>query len=97
MRGAPRRCVTCGVLAPRSCPFRGWDHRRGPLVNAVDDFGVVDAAEVERGDRQVGVHELALDHEQRYALAGHLDRMRVAQLVRGKASPDTRSSCGIRR
>ena len=31
--------------------------------------------------------KLALDDDQRHALAGHLGRMRVAQLVRRKASP----------
>jgi hypothetical protein len=33
------------------------------------------------------VAELALDDDQRHALAGHLDGVRVAQLVRRKASP----------
>ena len=39
-------------------------------MNGVDDLGVVDSSEVHRGDRQVGVSELALDHKQWYALAG---------------------------
>jgi hypothetical protein len=34
-------------------------------VDGVDDFGVVDPAQVDRGDREVGVPELALDDEQR--------------------------------
>ena len=33
------------------------------------------------------VAELALDDDQRHALARHLDRVRVAQLVRREASP----------
>jgi hypothetical protein len=33
---------------------------------------------------------VALDHVQRHALAGQLDGMRVAQLVRREAPPDTR-------
>ena len=33
--------------------------------------------------------ELALNDDQRHALAGHLDGVRVAQLVRRKASPHT--------
>src|ERR671923_1355574 len=37
--------------------------------------------------RLVGVAELALDDDQRHALAGHLDGVRVAQLVRREASP----------
>ena len=32
--------------------------------------------------------ELALDDVQRHALAGELDRVRVAQLVRGEPAPD---------
>jgi hypothetical protein len=50
-------------------------------------IGVVDALEVDRGDAEVGVAELALDDDQRHALAGHLDGVRVAQLVWRKASP----------
>jgi len=42
---------------------------------------------IDRGDAEVGVAELALDDDQRHALAGHLDGVRVAQLVRRKASP----------
>ena len=45
------------------------------------------ALQVDRGDAEVGVAELALDDDQRHALAGHLDGGRVAQLVRRKASP----------
>lgn len=33
--------------------------------------------------------ELALDHNQRYAFASHLDRMRVAQLVRCKPATNS--------
>jgi hypothetical protein len=40
-----------------------------------------------RGDPEVGVPELALDDDQRHAVAGHLDGVRVAELVRRKASP----------
>jgi hypothetical protein len=38
------------------------DHWRRPLVNGVDDLGVIDPAEVRRGDPEIGVPELALDH-----------------------------------
>ena len=31
--------------------------------------------------------ELALDHDQRDALVGHFDRVRVTELVWGEASP----------
>src|SRR5215207_897208 len=64
-------------------------YRRGPSahggVDGVDDLGVVDALQVDRGDPEVGVAELALDDDQRHAFAGHLDGMRVAELVRRKA------------
>jgi hypothetical protein len=35
------------------------------------------------------VAELALDHVERHALASELDDMRVAQLVRREAAPDS--------
>jgi hypothetical protein len=61
------------------------DHWRAAGVDGVDDFGVVDALEVDRGDAEVGVAELALDDDRRHAFAGHLDGVRVAELVRRKA------------
>src|SRR5215218_11291946 len=63
------------------------DHRRAAGVDGVDDLGVVDALEIDRGDPEVGVAELALDDDQRHAFAGHLDGVRVAELVRRKAPP----------
>jgi hypothetical protein len=54
-----------------------------------DDLGVVDALEVDRGDAEVCVAELALDHVERDPFAGHLDGVRVSELVRCKAPPDT--------
>jgi hypothetical protein len=56
-----------------------WDHWRAAGVDGVDDLGAVDALEVDRGDAEVGVPELALDYQQRDAFAGHLDRVRVSQ------------------
>jgi hypothetical protein len=61
-------------------------------VDGVDDFGVVDPAQVHRGDRKVGMTELALDDQQRHPLSRHLNRVGVAQLVRSEAAPDTRLS-----
>src|SRR5918995_2160059 len=61
------------------------DHRRAAGVDGVDDLGVVDALQIDRGDPEIGVPELALDDDQRHALARHLDGMRVAELVRRKA------------
>jgi hypothetical protein len=59
----------------------GGDHRFGSLVDGLDDLGVVDPAEVSGCDREVGVTELALDHDQRDPLARHLNSVRVPQLV----------------
>jgi hypothetical protein len=59
-------------------PTRG-DHRLGPLVDGLNGLRVVDSAEVAGCDREVGV--LALDHDQRDPLTGHLHRMRIAKLV----------------
>src|SRR4051812_20352266 len=61
------------------------DHRGAAGVDGVDDLGVVDALEVDRGDAEVGVAELALDDDQRHAFAGHFDGVRVAELVRREA------------
>jgi hypothetical protein len=40
----------------------------------------VDPAQVGRGDSQVGMAELSLDHNKWHALAGHLDSVRVPKL-----------------
>jgi hypothetical protein len=53
-------------------------------VDGFDDFGVVDALWMDRGDAEVAVAELALDDDQRHAFAEHLDRVCVAQL-RGRS------------
>ena len=50
-------------------------------MHGVDDFGVVDAAQVRGGDPDVGMAELPLDDHQRDSLAAHLDRMGVTELV----------------
>src|ERR671910_3526087 len=63
------------------------DHRRAAGVDRVDDLGVVNASEVDRRDAEVGVTELALDHDQRHTLTGHLNGVRVPELVRREASP----------
>ncbi len=65
-----------------------WDHRCRPLVNGVDDFGVVDAAQVRGDDPGISVTELPLDDHQRDALAAHLDRVGVAEMVWGKPAAD---------
>jgi hypothetical protein len=50
----------------------------------VDDLGVVDPAQVRRGDPEICMAELSLDDEQRNALARHLDSVSVPELVRRK-------------
>ncbi len=72
-----------------------WDHRCRPFVDGVDDFGVVDAAQVGGGDPEVSMTELPLDDHQRNALAAHLDRVGVAELVRGKPAADPGGTRGV--
>jgi hypothetical protein len=64
----------------------GRDHGCRAFVDSVDDLGVVDPAEVDRGDREVGMPELPLDDDQRHSFARHLDRVGVSELMRRKAS-----------
>jgi hypothetical protein len=59
----------------------GWDHRGWPLVNCGNDLGVVDPAQVRGGDPEVGMPELALYDQEQDPLAGHLNGVRVPQLV----------------
>jgi hypothetical protein len=47
--------------------------------------------QVNRRGAEIGVPELALDDVERDALAGELERVCVAQLVRRKAAPDSRA------
>src|SRR5450755_1225284 len=51
-------------------------------MDRVDDLGVVDPSQVRRGDPEVCVLEVSLYDEQRDALAGHLDGVRVPELMR---------------
>jgi hypothetical protein len=57
-------------------------------VDGFDDLAVVDALQVDRGDAEVAVAELALDDDQWHAFAGELDGMRVPELVRREAPTD---------
>lgn len=45
---------------------------------------LIDPSEVDAGYPEVRVSELALDDDQRDTLVGHLDRARLAQLVRSE-------------
>jgi hypothetical protein len=73
----------------------GRDHRRGAFVDGVDDLGVVDSSEVHRGDREVGMSELALNDEQWHTFAGHFDRVSVSQLMWHKPASHARPGGGL--
>src|SRR4051794_21797084 len=78
MRGvpSPRYRNARRAASPRGSETeRGahWDHWRAAGVDGVDDLGVVDALEVDRGDAEVAVAELALDDDERHAFVSHLD------------------------
>jgi hypothetical protein len=64
-------------------------------VDRVDDLGVVNSAQVDGGDPEVGMSWLGLDHNQGYALCRHLDGVRVAELVRGEPPPDASANRDI--
>jgi hypothetical protein len=59
-----------------------------------DDLRAIDALQIDRGDPEVGMAELALDDDERDAFVGHLDRVRVPQLVRGEPATNTGESGG---
>ena len=63
-------------------------------MHGLDDLAAVDALKVDGGDAEVAVPQLALDDDQRYAFAGHLDGVGVAQLVWDEAAPDSRRGGG---
>jgi hypothetical protein len=50
-------------------------------MDGVDDLGAVDSLEVNARDAEVGVPELPLDDDEWDAFVGHLDRVRVPQLM----------------
>jgi hypothetical protein len=71
---------------------RRWPTSSARVVCERWRISSVDPLEIDRRGAEVGVPELALDDAERDALAGELDRVRVAQLVRGHATPDPSSS-----
>ena len=58
-------------------------------MDGADDFAAVDALQLDAGDAEVGAPELALDHDERNALVGHLDRVCVPLLMRRETTPHT--------
>lgn len=61
-------------------------------MDGADDLVAVDALEMNAGDAEVGVSELALDHDERDALVRHLDRVSVSKLMRREPPPH--ACCG---
>jgi hypothetical protein len=59
-------------------------------MDRLDDFGVIDALEVDRRDPEIAVAELALDDDERHAFVRHLDGVSVAKLVRREAPTNAR-------
>jgi hypothetical protein len=81
----------------------GRQCRRRASSDGFDDLAVVDPLQVDGGDAEVRVTELSLDYVQRHAFAGHLDCVRVSELVRSETPAHTglngkaakrRSRCG---
>lgn len=66
-----------------------WPARGTPSVDDVDDLTAVDPLQVDRGDPEVGMPELALDHIQWDALSRHFNGVGVAQLVWREAAANT--------
>jgi hypothetical protein len=65
-------------------------------MDCLDDLGVVDPLQVDRGDAQVAVTELALDHDQRHTFVCHLDGVGVPELMRGEAPARARPASSPR-
>jgi hypothetical protein len=55
-----------------------------------DDLLGIDALQIDARGAKVGMAELALNDVHRHALAGELDRMRMAQLMVREATSDAR-------
>jgi hypothetical protein len=85
--GGRRRPASLG-LELRHEPGGGRDDRRRPGVDGVDDLRAVDALQIDRGDPEVGVPELALDDDKRHALERPLDSVGATQSM-GREPPRT--------
>ncbi len=64
-------------------------------MDGVDDLGVVDSTQVRGGDAEVGVTELALDHDERDAFSRHLNSMGVPELMWSEPAPDPGRGSGV--
>ena len=56
-------------------------------ADRLDDLAAIDPLQVDRGDPEVGMSQLALDDVERDALPGHFDGAGVAQLVWSETPP----------
>ena len=65
-------------------------HRRASRVDHADDLLDIDPLQVHARGRDIRMPELPLDHRQRHALPGELDRVSMAELMRRKPAPHTR-------
>src|SRR5439155_20556361 len=101
LRGGKRQSAWTAGRASTSLALARW--RRGSselhsgcrghhwcstCVHRGDDLFDVDALQVDARGSEVGMAELALDDVERYSLAGELDGVCVAKLVRREASSD---------
>jgi hypothetical protein len=64
-------------------------------VDGADHLAAVDALEVDAGDPEVGVSELALDYDEWDTLVRHLDRVGMPKLMRRKTPPHPRRCGGM--
>src|SRR5438270_4202955 len=58
-------------------------------MNGADDRAAFDALQVDARDPEVGVAELALDHDQRHPFVRHLNCLSMSQLMRREPPSDT--------
>ena len=71
------------------------EQRPRSVIREGRTIAAVDALEVDAGDAEVGVSELALDHYERHAFVRHLDGMSVPQLVGREATSHTGRGSGV--
>jgi hypothetical protein len=55
-------------------------------MNGVDDLAVIDSLQIDRGNPEIRVAELPLDHVERHAFSSHLNSVRVPKLMRREAT-----------
>jgi hypothetical protein len=55
-------------------------------MDGADDLAAVDALQINAGDAEVRVSQLALDHDQGNSLVSHLDSVSMSKLVRREAT-----------